>query len=451
MNENNRNQKGLQIVSQGNSITKVGKYNYRVISQSQNKFYNIEKLQDADVWSCDCADFMYRLVRKDDKRCKHIISVQLLQNTVTKEKKIETTSSTKACPKCCSTTFKKNGFRTVKNQIKRQRYVCGQCRYKFTLNDSGFASMRFDPQIVTEAMNLFMSGMSYRNIARHVKSVHDISVSHVAILDWMKKYMATIMDYVDSLSPELGDVWSLDEMMVNVKDTTLMKSKGFYDWLWTIIDPKTRFVIATEVSKRREIADARRIVSKGKLVSRPNFVITDSLNSYQQAIRKELDARKTAHIKTKSLADGFANRPIERYHNEIREKLKTRRGLGNDESTQRFADSYRIYHNYVRPHEGLENITPAEASGIDLGLGHDKIKDLITKSVESKCNFAVQLGKRIERVHIVNEKDSIKVSPKGWIDRQVWREINDILRLNEFSWLSNGKDSCWIKMMDVTK
>jgi hypothetical protein len=43
-----------------------------------------------------------------------------------------------------------------------------------------------------------------------------------------------------------------------------MKAKGFYDWLWTIIDPKTRFVIATQISKRRETIDARIIIAKGK-------------------------------------------------------------------------------------------------------------------------------------------------------------------------------------------
>jgi len=68
--------------------------------------------------------------------------------------------------------------------------------------------------------------------------------------------------------------------------------------------------------------------------------------------------------------------------------------------------------------------------------------------VESKSNFAVQLVKRIEKVHIVNEKDSIKISTKGWIDRQVWREVNDILRLNGFSWLPNGLDSCWLKLLN---
>ncbi len=96
--------------------------------------------------------------------------------------------------------------------------------------------------------------------------------------------------------------------------------------------------------------------------------------------------------------------------------------------------------NYVRPHTGLENsITPAEASGINLGLGHDKIKDLITKSVESKGNFAVHLRKRLEKVKIVNEMDCIKVIPKGWMEKPIWRDINDILKLSAFSWLFNGK------------
>lgn len=188
--------------------------------------------------------------------------------------------------------------------------------------------------------------------------------------------------------------------------------------------------------------------SSGKEIAKstPDYIITDALHSYQKAIRKEFDTRKTAHIKTKSLSEGFANRPIERYHNEVRAVIKSKRGLGNDKSAQEFADGYRIYHNYCRPHSGLSNnITPAEASGIDLNLGENKIRDLIIKSTEPK-NFAIQLGKRVEKVNIVNEKDCMRVSPKMWIDKQVWREINDILRLNGFAWLSNGRESCWMKL-----
>lgn len=447
MTENPRNEKGIQILSKGSHITKLGKNHYRVESQTSDRSYSVRKTPDADVWTCECPDFNFNLRKgKDDKRCKHILSCIMLQNTVQNEKKIEKIDLPKVCPKCQSTTYRKHGYRIVKGNVKRQRYDCMQCNHKFTLNDSGFASMRFSPQIITECINLSMSGMSLRNIARHIKATHDIEMSHKTVDDWVKKYMGLIREYTDSQMPELGDVWSLDEAMINVKDTQKMKGKGFYDWLWTAIDPKTRFVIATQISKRREIADARVIIAKGKEISQPNYVITDSLRTYEQAIRKEFDSRKVAHIKTNAIKDGFQNRPIERYHNEIREKLKAKRGLGNDESAQRFADNYMTYHNFVRSHTGLDNATPAETSGIDLELGHDKIKDLITKSVESKGNFAIQLGKRIEKVTIVNEKDSIKITCKGWMEKQTWREINDILKLSGFSWLSNGKDSCWLKL-----
>jgi hypothetical protein len=90
-------------------------------------------------------------------------------------------------------------------------------------------------------------------------------------------------------------------------------------------------------------------------------------------------------------------------------------------------------------------------SKIDLNLNpQNRLKDLIVKSVEQKeitdGKFAIHLGKRIHHVVITNEKDSVKVIPKGWLDKQVWKEINDILRLHQFAWLSNGKDSCWLRM-----
>jgi hypothetical protein len=42
--------------------------------------------------------------------------------------------------------------------------------------------------------------------------------------------------------------------------------------------------------------------------------------------------------------------------------------------------------------------------------------------------------------------DCISIRPKTWIGKAVWREINDILTVNGFAWLENGKESEWIKM-----
>jgi hypothetical protein len=174
--------------------------------------------------------------------------------------------------------------------------------------------------------------------------------------------------------------------------------------------------------------------------------------SYRDAFMKELDVRKTLHIKTNAIRDGFQNRPIERYHNELRAVAKSKRGLGNDKSAQDFIDGYRIFHNYVRPHTGLhEQQTPAEAAKIDLNLNpQNRLKDLIAKSGAQKeiagGKFAVHLGNRIQHVEILNEKDCARVKPKCWMDKQIWKEINDILRVHQFAWLAKGKDRCWIKM-----
>jgi len=60
------------------------------------------------------------------------------------------------------------------------------------------------------------------------------------------------------------------------------------------------------------------------------------------------------------------------------------------------------------------------------------VKDSIAKSAAQKeiagGKFAVHLGNRIQHVEILNEKDCVRVKPKCRIDKQIWIEINDILR-----------------------
>jgi transposase-like protein len=449
-----REQLGIQIATAGDSIVKITKNHYKVRSQSEGRWYNVHKLQDADVWTCECADFMYRLNRNTDKKCKHIIAVQTLQKTYQVESKIECVQRPKICPKCLSEKIRKNGFRKIKNGAKRQRYMCLGCDYRFMLGENGFSKVSSDPHIIVEALNLVMGGMSYPYIARHIFNIHQVKISHVAIIKWVRKYTQLMKDYVDKLNPEYQEVWSVDEMMLNIKNAELM-GKGYYSWMWSIINPQTRFVIATDISKRREIRDAKKIFETGKerVESNPSYIITDSLNAYEAAFRNEFDTRRTAHLKTKSLSEGFANRPIERWHNELRVLTKTRRGLGNNKSAQVYMDLARINHNYCRPHLGLpDQITPAVAAGIDLKLGDNKLGDLITKSAEVKeqkkkeYSLEPQLGKRVEYIEIKREADCISIKPKGWLPKPMWRQINDILSINGFNWLENSKESQWIKM-----
>ena len=78
------------------------------------------------------------------------------------------------CPKCFSQDIVKSGV--VKD---RQRYKCKACNYYFTVNKIG---KRIDSYYVIKALQLYIEGVSYREIERL------LGVSHVSIMNWVKQY-----------------------------------------------------------------------------------------------------------------------------------------------------------------------------------------------------------------------------------------------------------------------
>lgn len=74
---------------------------------------------------------------------------------------------------------------------------------------------------------------------------------------------------------------------------------------------------------------------------------------------------------------------MERMNEEIRDREKVMRGL--EEVDTSILSGYQIYHNYVRPHEGLNGKTPAEAAGISVE-GENKWLTLIQNaSRKTEC------------------------------------------------------------------
>ncbi|TAE17892.1 MAG: IS1 family transposase [Bacteroidetes bacterium] len=82
-----------------------------------------------------------------------------------------------ACPKCNSEEITKSGI--IK---KRQRYYCKACDYNFTVSKVGKS---IDPYYVIKALQLYIEGLSYREIERI------LGISHVSVMNWVKKYHIT--------------------------------------------------------------------------------------------------------------------------------------------------------------------------------------------------------------------------------------------------------------------
>ena len=79
----------------------------------------------------------------------------------------------------------------------------------------------------------------------------------------------------------------------------------------------------------------------------------------EQIVKKET---RTEHINAIKLSGNMNNNKMERFNGEIRDREKTMRGLKTKDTP--ILQGYQIFHNYIRPHEGLEGKTPSEACGI---------------------------------------------------------------------------------------
>jgi hypothetical protein len=70
------------------------------------------------------------------------------------------------------------------------------------------------------------------------------------------------------------------------------------------------------------------------------------------------------NIRSLSVRHEGLNSKVERLNGSVRDREVVMRGMDHKESAQELLEAMRIYHNYIRKHEGLDGKTPAEASGI---------------------------------------------------------------------------------------
>ena len=68
---------------------------------------------------------------------------------------------------------------------------------------------------------------------------------------------------------------------------------------------------------------------------------------------------------------------MERANGEFRDREKCTRGLKINDSPM--IQGYEVYHNFIKPHMGLNGKTPADMAGIEI-QGKNKWKTIIEKA-----------------------------------------------------------------------
>jgi len=351
--------RGYAIIAKGDKITQLDENTFTVPSQNGNGLYRVTKLDSG--WACTCPDHVNRKVD-----CKHIYAVRFwleLQKNI----KVKRQGEPIKCKWCSSQNVIKYG-----RESGKQVYKCKVCNRKF-VPDNEFKKLKYDPKIITATLDLYFKGVSLRKISDHLKQFYGLDVNFTTLHHWIKHYTKIMNEYVKQLVPEISGTLCADEMQVKVG--------GEWKWLWNIMDKETRFLLASQISEKREIEDARRLLQKAKERiegQRVDKVITDGLRAYQDAFKKEfftLRKPRTEHVRNIRLAGEVNNNLIERLQGTRRERDKVLRGMKVEHTP--IIEGFDIYYNFIRPHMSLNGETPAKRTNINLNLDQNRWLNLL--------------------------------------------------------------------------
>jgi putative transposase len=238
----------------------------------------------------------------------------------------------------------------------RQRLFCKDCQRKFADNGA-LPEQQAPTEQVGAAIGMFYEGQSLTSVCRSLNQIYGSYPSDSTIYRWVSRYTNQAVKEAKEYHPKVSDTWHVDE--------TVLKIGGRNVWFYDVEDDQTRFLLASHIATSRQLGDARLVLKRAEIKAgkKPKVVISDSLNSYPQAIGDVFGA-DVQHIKYKGLTKDPNNNILERFHGTLKDRTKVMRGLKDLETARLVTDGWLIYYNYLRPHESLENKTPAEFSGI---------------------------------------------------------------------------------------
>ncbi|MDE1842747.1 MAG: IS1/IS6 family transposase [Thaumarchaeota archaeon] len=327
---------------------------YKVKSQSGNGEYDVIATESG--WKCNCKDAIFRKVC-----CKHSHCVEFsltLRKTIEKKTTIIQKINISTCPECQSDKIVKHGLRHNKYG-DLQRFSCKECKKRFTIN-LGFEGMKFSPQTITSALQLYFTGESLRNVAKFLR-LQGVEVSHKTVYQWIKKYIGLMEKYLEQITPQVSDTWRADEIFLKISGNT--------KYLYALMDDQSRLWIAQQIAHTKYTEDVRPLFAKAKEVTgkRPEFLITDGARNFAEAFTKEFYTREkpqSKHIRHIHFKRDQNNNKMERLNGEIRDREKVMRGLKKIDTP--ILAGYQIFHNYLRPHMALEGKTPSDMVGIKI-------------------------------------------------------------------------------------
>ncbi|MFH0978792.1 MAG: DDE-type integrase/transposase/recombinase [Candidatus Woesearchaeota archaeon] len=236
--------------------------------------------------------------------------------------------------------------------------------------------MRNNEKIITMSIDMYLSNLSSRKMRNQLNRHFGTKISHISILDWVRKYVMKVQKYVNKFQPKLGGKIYADE-------TICMRKKN-QDVFWCSVDWDTRFINATLYSPQdQNLTDATQFMNSIRKSSNSiSEVTTDSLGVYIPAFKKVFYSNKgkrteqTKHTAINFSKSGKHNVRIETVFSKIKDRVYDFRGLKALWSAPILLAGIVLQHNWIEQHTTLKDY-PCQRAGLKLETGQNRWLGLI--------------------------------------------------------------------------
>jgi transposase-like protein len=251
-----------------------------------------------------------------------------------------------------------------------QTYKCKDCNKRFT-NNNGFYRMKNNDDIITMSIDMYLSNLSSRKMRNQLKRHSTTKISHVTVLDWVRKYVMKVYSYTEQFTPLLSGKYYMDE--------TEIDCMGRNDFLMVAVDWETRFIPNHFYSLFNDVPNCTKFLTLIKEKNVPRYIQTDSATFYERSFRNVFEG-KMDHRMNNVKKSGKHNVRIETVFMKLKDRIDDFRGLKATWSAPILLTGLILQHNFVEEHTTTRNY-PCENAGININLGEDRWKELIELSV----------------------------------------------------------------------
>ena len=271
----------------------------------------------------------------------------------------------------------------------RRSHMCKRCGRTFS-GTPGFKGKHFSSKVIARALREYISGLSVHTVA-YVLDADGIKVHPSTVQRWIEEYSGLLWRLSFAIRPFVGYRRRCDEVF--------FKILGAGRWLFTVMDDRTKFILAWDVSDiKMGYKPMPLFMAARKLAGVvPWVLVTDGLQAFQGAVIKafrKAGGFRLVHVKDIRLKNKFNGNNVRVAERRNRQPHQDRLGLqppagpraGPPARGRLSSHGAHTRHNFFRPHSGLGGKTPAEAAGISIGRDDKYVTMIWNAAVRAKAD-----------------------------------------------------------------